>query len=151
LISDVKAGAIRQALILITLAFLPALGEAVYFRNKVSWQSRLSASEIVTVDQARSWGDNVMWVDARSAEDFESDHIPDAILLNEDSWTELLPQFLERWSPDKGVVVYCSAESCNAAAEVARRLREEAQLKDNEGKNCVFVLEGGWEEWLKRR
>jgi rhodanese-related sulfurtransferase len=151
LISDVKAGAIRQALILITLAFLPALGEAVYFRNKVSWQSRLSASEIVTVDQARSWGDNVMWVDARSAEDFESDHIPGAILLNEDSWNELLPQFLEQWSPDKGVVVYCSAQSCNAAAEVARRLREEAQLKDNEGKNCVFVLEGGWEDWLKRR
>jgi rhodanese-related sulfurtransferase len=151
LISDVKAGAIRQALILTTLALLPALGEAIYFRDKVSWQSRLSASEIVTVDQARSWGDNVMWVDARPAEEFESDHIPGAILLNEDSWNELLPQFLGQWSPDKRVVVYCSAQSCNAAAEVARRLREEAQLKDNEGKNGVFVLEGGWEEWLKTR
>ena len=29
--------------------------------------------------------------------------------------------------------------------EVARRLREEAQLKD------VFVLEGGWEAWLKKK
>ena len=146
-----KAGAVRQALILITLAFLPALGEAIYFRNKVSWQSRVPASEVVSVDQARSWGDNGMWVDARLAEEFERDHIPDAILLNEDSWNELLPQFLGQWSPDKRVVVYCSAQSCNAAAEVARRLREEAQLKDNEGKNCVFVLEGGWEEWLKTR
>jgi len=150
-ISDVKAGAIRQALILTTLALLPALGEAIYFRDKVSWQSRLSASEIVTVDQARSWGDNVMWVDARPAEEFEHDHIPGAILLNEDSWNELLPQFLGQWSPERRVVVYCSAQSCNAAAEVGRRLREEAQLKDNEGKNCVFVLEGGWEEWLKTR
>jgi rhodanese-related sulfurtransferase len=147
----VKLGAIRQALILITLALLPALGEAVYFRNRVSWQSRLSASEVVSVDQARRWGDNVMWVDARPGEEFENDHIPGAILLNEDSWNELLPQFLEQWSPDKRVVVYCSAQSCNAAAEVARRLREEAQLKDNEGKNCVFVLKGGWEEWLKTR
>jgi len=151
LISEVKASAIRQALILITLALLPALGQAVYFRNKVSWQSRLSASEVVTVNQARSWGDSVMWVDARPADEFERDHIPGAILLDEDSWNELLPQFLGQWSPDKRVVVYCSAQSCNAAAEVARRLREEAQLRDNEGKNCVFVLEGGWEEWLKRR
>jgi len=146
-----KAVAIRQALILITLALVPALGQAIYFRNQVSWQSRVSASEIVTVDQARSWGDNAMWVDARPAEEFEHDHIPGAILLNEDSWNELLSQFLGQWSPDKRVVVYCSAQSCNAATEVARRLREEAQLKDNEGKNCVFVLEGGWEEWLKRR
>jgi rhodanese-related sulfurtransferase len=147
----VRTSAIRQALILITLAFLPALGEAIYFRNKVSWQSRLSASDVVNVEQAQRWGDSVMWVDARPAEEFDHDHIPGAILLNEDSWNELLPQFLGQWSSEKKVVVYCSAQSCNAAAEVARRLREEAQLKDNEGKNCVFVLEGGWEEWLKKR
>jgi len=136
---------------LVTLAFLPALGEAIYFRNKVSWQSRLSASDVVNVEQAQRWGDSVLWVDARPTEEFDHDHIPGAILLNEDSWNELLPQFLGQWSPEKKVIVYCSAQSCNAAAEVARRLREEAQLKDNEGKNCVFVLEGGWEEWLKRR
>jgi rhodanese-related sulfurtransferase len=136
---------------LVTLAFLPALGEAIYFRNKVSWQSRLSASDVVNVEQAQRWGDSVLWVDARPTEEFDHDHIPGAILLNEDSWNELLPQFLGQWSPEKKVVVYCSAQSCNAAAEVARRLREEAQLKDNEGKNGVFVLEGGWEEWLKRR
>ena len=146
-----KGRALTQALILMALAFLPALGEAVYFRNKVSWQSRISASELVTVDQALSWSDNVTWVDARPAEEFEHDHIPGAILLNEDSWNDLLPQFLQQWSPEKRVVVYCSAQRCNAAAEVARRLREEAQLKDNEGKNSVFVLEGGWEEWLKSR
>ena len=139
-----KAGAIRQALILTTLALLPALGEAIYFRDKVSWQSRLSASEIVTVDQARSWGDNVMWVDARPAEEFEHDHIPCAILLNEDRWNELLPQFLAVWSPGKKIVVYCSAQSCDLAREVAERLRKEAQLPD------VFVLEGGWEAWVKK-
>lgn len=142
---DMKWGAIREALILIVIAFLPALGEAIYFGNKVPWQSRLSASEIVTVDQARSWGDSATWVDARPSDEFERDHVPGAILLNEDSWNELLPQFLAQWSPDKTVVVYCSAQSCNAAAEVARRLREEAGLTN------VFVLQGGWEEWVKRR
>ncbi len=138
-----KVSAVRQALLLIVLAVVPAIGEAIYFRNKVSWQSPIPASELVTVEQARSWGDNVIWVDARPDNEFERDHIPGAILLNEDSWNELLPQFLGQWSPEKRVVVYCSAQSCNASREVAKRLRDEAQLRN------VFVLDRGWEEWLK--
>ncbi len=140
-----KVSAVRQALLLIALAFVPAIGEAIYFRDKVSWQSPIPASELVTVDQARGWGDNVIWVDARADNEFERDHIPGAILLNEDRWNELLPQFLGQWSPEKQVVVYCSAQSCNASREVAKRLREEAQLKN------VFVLGGGWEEWLNNK
>jgi rhodanese-related sulfurtransferase len=146
----VKSRPIRQALLLIALAFVPAIGEALYFRDRVPWQSPVTTSELVTVDQARAWGDNAIWVDARSDEEFARGHVPGAILLNEDRWNELLPQFLQGWSPEKKVVVYCSAKSCNAAREVAKRLRDEAQLKDTEGKNCVFVLEGGWEEWLKK-
>jgi rhodanese-related sulfurtransferase len=141
----VKRSAIFQALLLIALAVIPAVGEAVYFREKISWQSRIPASEIVDLDLARSWGDAVMWVDARPDEEFQHDHIPGAISVNEDHWNELLPQFLGQWSPDKKVVVYCSTKSCNLAGDVARRLREEAQLKN------VFVLEGGWEEWQKTR
>jgi rhodanese-related sulfurtransferase len=141
----VKVSAVRQALLLIALAFVPAIGEAIYFRNKVSWQSPVPASELVTVDQARSWGDNVIWVDARPDNEFEQDHVPGAIPLNEDRWTELLPALLAQWSPEKKIVVYCSSQSCNASREVARRLRDEAGLKD------VFVLQGGWEEWLKNR
>jgi rhodanese-related sulfurtransferase len=139
----VKASAVRQALLLIALASVPAIGEAIYFRDKVSWQSPIPASELVTVNQARSWGDNVIWVDARPDNEFERDHIPGAILLNEDRWNELLPQFLGQWSPERKIIVYCSAQSCNASREVAKRLRDEAQLKN------VFVLDGGWEEWLR--
>lgn len=134
---------------LVALALLPAIGEAFYFRDKISWQSPIPASEFVTVGQARAWGANAIWVDARPDEDFARDHVPDAISLNEDRWDELLPEFVATWSPDKKVVVYCSSESCNASREVAKRLRDEAQLKDNAGNNCVFVLQGGWEEWLK--
>jgi len=140
----VKVSAVRQALLLIVLALVPAIGEAIYFRNKVSWQSPIPASELVTVEQARSWGDNVIWVDARPDNEFERDHIPGAISLNEDRWNELLPEFLGQWSPEKKVVVYCSAESCDLARVVAERLRKEAQVPD------VFVLEGGWEAWVKK-
>jgi rhodanese-related sulfurtransferase len=143
----VKSCAIRQALLLIALAFLPAIGEAIYFRNRVSWQSPIPASELVTVEQARAWGESAIWVDARPDEEFARDHVPGAISLNEDRWNELLPQFLQNWSPEKKVVVYCSAQSCNAAREVAHRLRNQTQPPLQN----VFVLQGGWEEWLKSK
>jgi rhodanese-related sulfurtransferase len=141
----VKSALLRQALVLFALAVVPAVGEAIYFRENVSWQSPVRASEMVDVDQARAWGNNVTWVDARPDEEFARDHVPGAISLNEDRWNELLPGLLNVWSPDKKVIVYCSSQSCNASREVARRLRDEAQLKN------VFVLEGGWEAWLKTK
>lgn len=139
-----KSSLTRQAVVLAVLALLPAAGEAVYFRDKISWRSAIPPSEMVTVDQARGWGENAIWVDARPDEDFAHDHVPGALSLNEDRWNELLPQFLAAWSPEKKIVVYCSSLSCNASREVARRLRKEAQIPD------VFVLEGGWEAWVKK-
>jgi rhodanese-related sulfurtransferase len=141
----VKSRFVRQALVLVALAFAPAIGQAIYFRDKVSWQSPIPPSESVTVAQAQAWGANAIWADARPDEEFARDHVPGAISLNEDRWNELLPQFLATWSPEKKVVVYCSSQGCNASREVARKLRTEAQLKD------IFVLQGGWEEWLKNK
>jgi len=134
-----------QALILAAFSLLPGVGQAIYFRDKISWQSPIPPSELVSVDQARAWGDGAIWVDARPSEDFARDHVPGAISLNEDQWNELLPQFLAVWSPGKKVIAYCSAQSCDLARDVAERLRKEAQLPD------VFVLEGGWEAWLKKK
>ena len=130
---------------LVALALAPAIGQAIYFRDMVSWQSPIPPSESVTVAQAQAWGANAIWADARPDEEFARDHVPGAISLNEDRWNELLPQFLATWSPEKKVVVYCSSQGCNASREVARKLRTEAQLKD------IFVLQGGWEEWLKNK
>ena len=134
-----------QAITLAVLALLPAAGEAIYFQDKISWRSPIPPSESVNVDQARAWGQNAIWVDARPDEEFVHDHVPGALSLNEDRWNELLPEFLATWSPGKKVIVYCSSLSCNASREVARRLRKEAQLPD------VFVIEGGWEAWLKQK
>src|ERR1051326_1297885 len=138
------AAAIRNALLLIAIAFLPAIGEAIYFRGKISWRSPILDSELVAVEQARSWGDNAIWIDARPDDEFAKEHVPGAISLNEDPWKDLLGQFLAIWTPDKKIVVYCSAKSCNAAKEVAERLRNEAKLP-----NDIRVLQGGWEEWKK--
>jgi rhodanese-related sulfurtransferase len=138
---------LRQSALLLALALLPAAGQALYFRDKIPWRSRIAQSDLVEVAAARSWGDAAIWIDARPDAEFERDHIPGAISLNEDHWNEALSQFLERqWSPEKKIVVYCSAESCNLADDVARRLREEARLP-----NQIRVLKGGWEEWLRTR
>ena len=139
-----KSSLVGQAVILAALALVPAAGEAIYFRDKISWRSAIAPSEMVTVEQARALGATAIWVDARPDDEFASDHVPSAISLNEDRWNELLPQFLAVWVPGKKTVVYCSSLSCNSSREVARRLRKEAQLSD------VFVLEGGWEEWVKK-
>jgi rhodanese-related sulfurtransferase len=140
----VKSSLVRQSLLLAALALVPGFVQAIYFGDKISWRSAVPASEMVTVTQAQAWDENAVWVDARPDNEFARDHVPGALPLNEDRWSELLPQVLAAWSPEKRVVVYCSSQGCNASREVARRLRKEAQLPN------VFVLEGGWEEWLKK-
>jgi rhodanese-related sulfurtransferase len=138
---------LRQSAALIVLALLPALVEAFYLRDKMPWQSRVAESDFVDVTTARSWGDNVLWVDARPTDEFDRDHVPGSVSLNEDRWGEGLSQFLaNQWSPEKKIVVYCSAASCNLAEDVARRLREEAKLP-----NDIRILKGGWEAWLEKK
>jgi rhodanese-related sulfurtransferase len=136
---------LRQSLILIGLSLVPAVGQAVYYRDKVSWQTPVAASEMVTLAQARSWSADAIWIDARPQDEFEREHVPGALLLNEDRWNELLPQVLAVWAPEKRVVVYCGSESCGSSREIAHRLRKEAVLTN------VFVLEGGWEAWKKEK
>jgi rhodanese-related sulfurtransferase len=138
---------LRQSVVLLALALLPAAVQALYLRDKIPWQSRVAESDLVSVDVARGWGTNAIWVDARPADEFERDHIPGAVSLNEDVWGEALSQFLAKdWSPEKKIIVYCSAESCNLADDVARRLREEAKLP-----NEIRILKGGWEAWLAQK
>lgn len=134
---------VRQAGVLLALAALPAIAQAVRYHDRVSWRAPAVAKDEVTLEQTRGWGDRVMWVDARPDEQYAQRHVPNALSLNEDRWGELLPQTLEAWAPDKRVIVYCSSQSCAASHEVARRLREEAGLEN------VYVLHGGWETWLE--
>ncbi|MDQ6860823.1 MAG: rhodanese-like domain-containing protein [Verrucomicrobiota bacterium] len=133
----------RQALALLTLAFIPAIGHAVVQRHHIQWDEGVVLPDEVTLEQADAWGSSVLWVDARPDEQFAKQHVEGAISLNEDRWNELLPAMLTTWSPDKHAVVYCSTQSCSLSHQVAKRLREEAGLKE------VYVLHGGWERWLE--
>jgi rhodanese-related sulfurtransferase len=137
----VRSQALRQALLLVGLAFLPAIGQALYFRGNPALSSRPPDPFEVTLAQEKSWGAAVLWIDARPREEYDKGHIPGALSLNEDDWNGLLPAVLAAWAPERKLVVYCSRKSCNASHGVAERLRNEAGLKN------VYVLPGGWEEW----
>ncbi|MBV9009754.1 MAG: rhodanese-like domain-containing protein [Verrucomicrobia bacterium] len=132
--------AARQVLLILSLALLPAVVQAVYMRNRLSWRQPATADE-VSVQEAKSWGREAMWIDARPGTEYEKEHVPGALPLSTDEWDNLLPAVLNSWSPERKLVVYCSKQTCGASREVARRLREEAGLKN------VFVLTGGWEAW----
>ena len=92
---------------------------------------------------ARSWGESVLWVDARPMESFGKGHLAGAIQLNATTWEDHLPVLLERWSPSRKVIVYCDNLECNLSAEVARRLRREAGFTE------VWFLRGDWRAWQR--
>jgi rhodanese-related sulfurtransferase len=131
---------IRQAFFLLAFALVPAIGQALYMRDRVAWNQPPAVDE-VTVAQAKNWARAAIWIDARGQEEFAAGHIPGAMLLNTEEWDRLLPEVLNSWSPDRKLIVYCSKRTCGASREIARRLHDEAGLEN------VFVLDGGWEAW----
>lgn len=140
-----RASVFGQAILLIGFAFLPAIGQALFYRGNPALEAKPPDAHEVTLAQAKSWGDAVLWVDARPEEEFEKAHVPGALSLNEDRFAELLSPVLAAWSPERKIVVYCSRKSCGASHAVAERLRNDAQLKN------VYVLPGGWEEWQENQ
>jgi len=98
----------------------------------------------VDLAQALVWDRQriLMWVDARPETAYAQQHIPGAVLLNEDEWDELFPELFARWQPELEVVVYCDSSLCDASHQVAERLRKDLQA------DRVYVLHGGWQAWI---
>ena len=131
--------ALRQVILLLALAVVPAFATGLWHPKRPAWQS-----DEVTLAAAIGWGQDVLWIDARRDAEFARAHIPGAIPLNEDRWDDLLPGLMDHWKTGQRIVVYCSSLSCKTSHDVARRLREDANLPN------VFVLQGGWEAWRDR-
>ncbi len=132
---------LRQALVLLLLAAPVAVLSALLHPRPPSWQENVLEPGEVGLQTALSW-ENAIWLDARSRADYEEAHIPGALLLNEDEWEGLFFDFLSEWNPDQKVVVYCGGSRCQASTQVAERLREDLDTKN------IYVLKGGWNEWL---
>jgi rhodanese-related sulfurtransferase len=129
------ARACRQLLVLLALALVPATVSGFLQLHRVAPEPQIDAATV------RTWGDRVLWVDARPRREFDAGHIDGAVLLNEDEWNELIPRFLDEWDPDVPVVVYCGGGGCQASKAVAARLRNKLQMEN------IHVLKGGLKAW----
>jgi rhodanese-related sulfurtransferase len=129
-----------QALVLCAFAIVPALLTAFFHPDKPEWDPTVLKEGETNLPLAISWGDEVLWVDARSREDYDKEHIPGAVLLTEDDWDEEIEDVLNEWLPEMKVVVYCSSLACQESHKVRERLLEY-------GLTEVYVLKGGWETW----
>ena len=134
------ARAFREAALLALLAAIPAAVTGVQ-QLKTRQEAPLAEGE-VRVAEAKGWGESAVWVDARSRAKYEVRHIPRAVLLNEEEWDALVPDFLDVWSPEKKIVVYGDRVG-DAAATIALRLREDLKVEN------VSVLQGGFEAWRR--
>jgi rhodanese-related sulfurtransferase len=137
----VIARALREAGLLLLLAVIPAVVMAAreWSNNK---ETALEPGEIRAAE-AKQWAVEKVWVDARSRAKFDRKKVPGAVLLNSEEWDELVPKFLDAWSPDRAVIVYGDREG-DSAATIALRLREELKIGN------VWVMHGGFDEWSLR-
>ena len=131
----------KSGLICLLAIFLSLLTWSIHPGAPSYHKVELEDGEILLTTALQST-DPVIWVDARSKENFELNHIPGAILLNEDNWEYLLAEFMEKWNPDLKVIVYCDSRLCRASKNVAQRLQDELQP------NNIYTLYGGWETWI---
>jgi rhodanese-related sulfurtransferase len=100
-------------------------------------EGEVSYAEVRALEQAGG----VLWVDARVRSEYEKEHVPGAILLNEQEWEQLMFEAVETISRnDKPIVIYCDAQRCDASHRLAEKLRDLGQPD-------VRVLAGGWNAW----
>ena len=102
----------------------------------------LPADEICLATVKAEWGD-VLWIDARSAEDWKRDGLPGSIhitTMGSVSFDEQIAAAMDDIAKGKRAVVYCNGVKCTLSKEVARQLRD-YQLPLPE----VKALHGGYD------
>ncbi len=88
------------------------------------------------------WQGKVLWIDARIQEQYEAEHIPGAVLLNEQHFEEQLFGLLDTLQTNKKpIILYCNAAKCDASRKILERLKQMLSIEN------AFVLKGGWNAW----
>ena len=99
--------------------------------------------EIEDVAYAKTLYDsgNVLFVDARSADDYADGHIKGAYSLPVGEFDARIDKFMDLFALDKPIVTYCSGRTCEDSHNLA-------QLLINRGyQNTTVMIDGfpGWE------
>ncbi|MEJ2101315.1 MAG: rhodanese-like domain-containing protein [Desulfobacterales bacterium] len=67
---------------------------------------------------------HVLFVDARSQDNYEKGHIPGAVSLPIGQFDERIESFLNRHALDQPLITYCSGRTCEDSHNLARLLSE---------------------------
>lgn len=151
-----------QILFFVITATVLAVGRNTIAPGRIAWVGEWSKPAVVEGDsiirpasaepndppfltfaQARTHfedKDNVIFVDARYAEDYQSGHIPGSICLPFELFDDYWPGVEPRLPRDKKIITYCSGEDCELSLFLARLLRDK-------GYNDVAIFYGGAVKW----
>ena len=119
---------------MVTKLKIPSAAKAKkYFQDKMAF-----TTGPVELERMVTQGQPVNIVDVRSAEDYDEGHIPGAVNLPKDQWTDA-KIVKTRLRKDRINVVYCYSHVCHLAATAAIGFASKGYP--------VMELEGGWRYW----
>jgi rhodanese-related sulfurtransferase len=97
---------------------------------------------LISRDQLRAELDagTTILVDARSESEFNEGHIPGALNIPYESFTEYFQQLTDLVPLESAVVCYCRSVTCDLSDHLAQELRLM-------GYENVRLYRGGWDEW----
>lgn len=147
---DTFAQFVRLGVIIPGLAVLLYWVDATWFaprRMPPCVQAKLPEHRMCLETLRNQYGDKIIWVDARSAADYELNHL----MMSENRMFPIrkgvnmhlqidaaIGRMLEAHERGECVVVFCTQE-CSAAEEIARELRLLEMIDAP-----IYTLEGGW-------
>ena len=140
-----KARIVIEALAIMMLAVLGGAATHWLHPRAPTWyltEAPLAEDEVSMAVIKERWKGDVLWIDARISEQFDLEHVPGAISLNEQNFDSMLFDHLEKLQDNaKPVILYCGTEKCQSSRKIKEALLERLPLEN------VFVLKGGWQAW----
>ena len=136
---------LREALLLIAFSLVGAVSTHFFHPRAPAWyltEAPLAEDEVSMAVIAGKWNGDVFWIDARIATQYEQQHVPGAVSLNEQNFDQsLFEQIATLQDLKKPVIIYCDSEKCDSSHKVKEQLLQCVPLEN------VFVLKGGWQAW----
>jgi rhodanese-related sulfurtransferase len=117
---------------------LPAVLTA---RLNLRWAAPAEFSQIPP-KSAQADAVNILFVDVRNQERFESGHAPGALAIRPETYGTMQDSIRALWRGQR-IVIYGEGTGSDRALQVARKLRKDLDAPR------ILLLEGGWAAWPK--
>ena len=129
--------ALKQLALLVLIAGIPSV---ITIGFNLKWEPSSEFRQI-NPSEARSHPNNLLFVDVRSRDRFDSAHISGAIHFDEQTSESSIDAIRSVWNPKLRTIIYGEGTGSDRAKRVARLLITALPSKN------VLLLEGGWAAW----